>query len=278
MKDLRNRVAVVTGAASGIGLALAEKFANEGMKLVLADVEAPALAEASASFEKRGVPVVSSITDVSRAGEVEALADKAWSAYGQVHVVCNNAGVSAGGRSWEIPHADWEWVLGVNLWGVLNGIRTFVPRMLKQGGPGHIVNTASVAGLLASPGMGPYNVSKFGVVALSETLHHELAMEGSEIRVSVLCPGWVNTRIADADRNHPAGPERRTANPQFEAMRDVVRGLLSKGLAPATVAERVVEAIREEYLYILTHPDFLPMIRSRMDAILEHGEKGSTLH
>jgi len=278
MKDLRNRVAVVTGAASGIGLALAERFATEGMKLVLADVEAEPLAAAVAGFEARGVAVTSAIVDVSRAEQVEALADRAWQVFGGAHVVCNNAGVSAGGRSWEIPGSDWEWVLGVNLWGVIHGIRTFVPRMLKQGGPGHVVNTASVAGLLASPGMGPYNVSKFGVVALSETLHHELAMEGSEIKVSVLCPGWVNTKIADADRNHPRGREGRPGNPQFEAMRDVVRGLISKGLAPATVAERVVEAIREEYLYILTHPDFLPMIRNRMDAILEHGEKGVTLH
>lgn len=277
MKDLAGRVAVVTGAASGIGLALAERFAAEKMKLVLADVEEPALAEAASALAARGATLVSAVTDVSRAEDVEALAERAYSAFGGAHVVCNNAGVSAGGPSWEILPGEWEWVLGVNLWGVIHGIRAFVPRMLEQGGPGHVVNTASVAGLIASPGMGPYNVSKFGVVALSETLAAELRMQGSEIGVSVLCPGWVNTKIADADRNRPASLERRE-NPRFEGMREMVRGLLASGQSTAAVAERVLEAVREGNLYILTHPDFLPMIRSRMDAILERGGDRPPVH
>ncbi len=268
-------MAVVTGGASGIGRALAERFAAEGMKVVLADVEEGPLAATAAEMTVAGATVLAVRTDVAVLADVEALAERAWSSYGGVHVLCNNAGVGGGGLSWEVSDAEWHWVLGVNLWGVIHGVRTFVPRMLAGGDEGHVVNTASVAGLSTAPGMGSYNVSKFGVVALSEVMHHELAMLGAKLKVSVLCPAWVNTRIADADRNRPAeASSPNGANPAFEAMRDMVRNAVASGLPPAQVAEMVLGAIRDERFYVLTHPDFLPLLRHRMESILE-GENPS---
>lgn len=270
MKTFRDRVAVVTGGASGIGRALAERFAAEGMKLVLADVEEAPLEATARAITAAGASVVAVRTDVARLADVEALAERAWSAFGGVHVLCNNAGVGGGGLSWEASDAEWQWVLGVNLWGVIHGVRTFVPRMLAGGEEGHVVNTASVAGLSTAPGMGSYNVSKFGVVALSEVMHHELAMLGAKLKVSVLCPAWVNTGIADSDRNRPAeAAATGAANPGFEAMRDMVRNAVASGLPPAQVAEQVRDAIRDERFYVLTHPDFQPLIRHRMESILE---------
>ena len=178
MKELRGKVAVVTGAASGIGRALAGRFAAEGMKVVLADVEGPALAKAESELRAGGATVLAVAADVARAEAVDALAARTLEAFGGVHVLCNNAGVYASGLSWERPLADWEWVLGVNLWGVIHGVRAFVPIMLRQGSEAHIVNTASVAGLISGPFSAPYNVSKYGVVALSESLHYELALAG----------------------------------------------------------------------------------------------------
>ena len=269
MKTFRDRVAVVTGAASGIGRALADKFASEGMKVVLADVEEAPLAATAKEMTDAGATVLAVRTDVSKPAEIEALADRAWSAYGAVHVLCNNAGVGGGGLSWEVSAGEWDWVLGVNLFGVIHGVRIFVPRMLAGGDEGHVVNTASVAGLSTAPGMSAYNVSKFGVVALSEVMHHELAMTGAKLKVSVLCPAWVSTRIADADRNRPAEAASVQASEGFAAMRDAVRGFVAAGLPPARVAEMVHEAIRDERFYVLTHPDFMPLVRHRMEGILE---------
>jgi NAD(P)-dependent dehydrogenase (short-subunit alcohol dehydrogenase family) len=270
MKSFRDRVAVVTGGASGIGRALAERFAAEGMKIVLADVEEGALTATAGEMSAAGADVLPVRVDVSRPEEIEALADRAYGKFGAVHVLCNNAGVSSGGLSWEVGADEWEWVLGVNLWGVVHGVRTFVPRMLAGGDEGHIVNTASVAGLVTSPGMGPYCVTKFGVVALSETLHHEFATIGAKLRVSVLCPAWVNTRIVDADRNKPADVGLdRPPNPMFESLRELARGLTASGLAPARVADLVLAAIRDEQFMIFTHPDFTPLVRERMEAVLE---------
>ena len=271
IQDLTGKVAVVTGAGSGIGRALAERFAAEGMKLVVADVEAEALARTEATLSSRGAEVLAVQLDVLQPEQIEALAERTYATFGAAHVVCNNAGVvAAGGKpSWEETPEDWEWVLGVNLWGVIHGVRAFVPRMLAGGAEGHIVNTASVAGLITSPGMGPYCVSKFGVVALSETLHQELSMQGAKLRVSVLCPAWVNTRISDSERNRPTalGPAHEPSA-QETAMLDIVRGLVASGLPPARIADIVLEAIREERLHILTHPDFLPLVRQRMEGIL----------
>src|SRR6266487_1234780 len=203
MKDFQDKVAVVTGAASGIGHALAEKSAQEGMKVVLADVEERALKQAEEELKASGADVLAVQTDVSKAADVETLAKQAFATYGGVHLLFNNAGVVAGTTLWESSMADWQWVLGVNLWGVIHGVHYCVPRMLEQETEGHIVNTASLAGLVSSPGGGIYSVSKHGVVTLSETLALELAARGAKLKASVLCPEWVNTRIMDAERNRP---------------------------------------------------------------------------
>ena len=198
MKELRDRVAVVTGAGSGIGRALAERFAAEGMRVVLADVDEARARETEALLAAHRARTLVVPTDVQRGADVEALAAHTLAAFGAVHVVCNNAGIAGWARpAWEQPLEGWEQVLGVNLWGVIHGIRVFVPIMLGQNADGHIVNTASMAGLVSSPFNAIYNVTKFGVVTLSETLHHELALLGARVKVSVLCPGWINTRILD---------------------------------------------------------------------------------
>src|SRR6266487_768551 len=201
MKQFQDKVAVVTGAASGIGRALADSSAALGMKVVLADVEERALKQAEEELQARGAEVVALRTDVSVEASVEALARLAFSTYRAVHLLFNNAGMTLDTPLLESTLADWQWVLGVNLWGVIYGIHSFVPRMLAQGSEGHIVNTASAAGLISHAGRGSYNVSKHGVVALSETLALELAAQKAALKASVLCPGLVNTRITDAERN-----------------------------------------------------------------------------
>ncbi len=277
MKDFQDKVAVVTGAASGIGRALAERCAQEGMKVVLADVEESALKQAEEELKASGAQVLAVRTDVSQADEVEALAKITFDTFGAVHLLFNNAGVGAGTTVWESSLADWQWVLGVNLWGVIYGIHFFVPRMLAQDSEGHIVNTASSAGLIASSGLGIYKVSKHGVVTLSETLALELAARGSKLKVSVLCPEWVNTRIMDAERNRPPAlanaPEEQHVSPETAAMaetvRQVVRQLVQAGLPPSQVAEMVFDAIRQEKFYILTHPTTKQGVQLRMEAILQ---------
>ena len=207
MKEFQGKVAVVTGAASGIGRALAERCAQEGMRVVLAGINEQTLMQASQELQAIGASVLAVQTDVSKAADVEALAQKAFDTYGAVHLLFNNAGVGAGISLWESTLADWEWTLGVNLWGVIYGIRAFVPRMLEQDTEGHIVNTASIAGLVSGPGLGIYRMTKHGVVTLSETLYHELALRGAKVKVSVLCPGFVNTRIMDCAQSPSQTPE-----------------------------------------------------------------------
>ena len=273
MKEFKGKGAGVTGAASGIGRAIAERLAAEGMTLVLADIEEQALAKAEGELKAKGATALAVPTDVSKAGDVEALAKKTIDAFGAVHVVCNNAGVGPpGGPMWERTVADWQWVLGVNLWGVIHGIRTFIPIMRAQDTEGHIVNTASMAGLASAPWMGIYNVTKHAVVTLSETLYQELALMGVNVKVSVLCPAWVDTRLMDADRNRPAelqNPAQEAGGAQPDPIREVIRQLLATGLSPEQVAEDVFKAIRDEKLYILTHPEFKEAIRTRMENILE---------
>lgn len=282
MDSFQGKVAVVTGAGSGIGRALAERFAAEGMKVVLADIEAEPLARTERDLRAQGAEVLAVQTDVSQAGDVEALAKKTVATFGAVHVVCNNAGVAVGKTTWEHTDADWEWVLGVNLWGVIHGIRTFVPIMLEQGTEGHIVNTASVAGLLVSGFKPSYDVSKFGVMALSESLYRELEALGSRVKVSVLCPGLVNTRIMESGRNRPGRLENEAAveaagqRPEALAyMQRLGEGLKRIGTPPSFVADAVFEAIRDERFYILPHDTFDTQIRERTDAILARGNPAS---
>jgi NAD(P)-dependent dehydrogenase (short-subunit alcohol dehydrogenase family) len=270
MQDVKGKVAVVTGAASGIGNAVATRLAAEGMKVVLADIEEGPLADAEKALTDTGAAVLAVPTDVTKADSVDALAAKTFETFGTAHVVHNNAGVATGGPMWTLSEADWQWVLGVNLWGVIHGVRAFVPRMVEQG-EGHVVNTASMAGLTSAPMMGPYNVSKHGVVTLSETLAAELVLFASPVKVSVLCPGWVNTRINEADRNRPPelAPPAEADTSMAEMGRQVLDGLLKSGLQPSEVAGRVFDAIRDERFYILTHPEMTPMIEQRMHDILE---------
>ena len=274
MKEFRDRVAVVTGAASGIGRGMAERFAREGMKVVLADIEQAALDKTVAEMREAGATVLGVRVDVSKPEDVEALAKRTLDEFGGVHIVCNNAGVGPpGGPVWERTLADWQWVMGVNLWGVINGVRTFVPIMLRQETEGHIVNTASMAGLLSVPMLTIYNVTKHAVVTLSESLQSELAMSSSRIRVSVLCPGFVSTNIADAERNRPAELQNEGGEPEptgnMQAQRELTRQLLAAGMSPADVAEKVFNAVRNERFYILTHPEMKGGIRARMENILE---------
>jgi NAD(P)-dependent dehydrogenase (short-subunit alcohol dehydrogenase family) len=280
VKQLRDRVAVVTGAASGIGRALAGRFAAEGMKLSLADVDAPGLEKAAAELEAQGASVLAVPTDVAQAEAVDALARRTREAFGAVHVVCNNAGVGGtGALTWERSLEDWRWALGVNLWSVIHGIRSFVPILLEQGGEGHIVNTASIAGMLSGPGTSDYCVTKHAVVTLSESLHHELALTGAKLKVSVLCPGWVDTRILEsARRRAPADAAPASSSlPGGEALFEHVSKLLREGLKPAQVADAVVRAIHEERFYIFTHPEFMERVRTRMDDILGARNPGLTL-
>jgi NAD(P)-dependent dehydrogenase (short-subunit alcohol dehydrogenase family) len=273
MKQFKDKVAVVTGAASGIGRALADRCAREGMRVVLADVEAPALARAEAELREAGADVLAVLTDVSQATDVEALAQRTLDAYGAVHLLCNNAGVSAGSTAWESTVNDWRWVIGVNLWGVLHGVRVFVPIMLEQDAESHIVNTASVAGLISYAPDAPYHVTKHAIVALSEKLYYDLAWRGARVHVSVLCPGLVHTQIMDAARNRPPAlrnaPSTTTLTPEVEAALEAYRQAIEAGMSPSKVADCVFQAIVDRQFYILTHPEFKPMIEARMAALVD---------
>jgi NAD(P)-dependent dehydrogenase (short-subunit alcohol dehydrogenase family) len=250
---------------------MAERFAAEGMKVVLADVEAEALSDAERQISSGGAKVLAVKTDVSKADGVEALAKRAYREFGAVHVVCNNAGVSPkGGPSWEHTLDDWRWVLGVNLWGVIHGVHSFVPRMIASGEEGHVVNTASLAGLISGPFLSPYGVTKHAVVTLSESMYHDLKLSGAKVGVSVLCPAWVNTKIWDSDRNRPSdlSATKETLTP-WAGADGVVRGLLASGLDPSVVAGKVFDAIREDRFYVLPHPQYKPLVEKRMRDVLE---------
>jgi NAD(P)-dependent dehydrogenase (short-subunit alcohol dehydrogenase family) len=267
MKTLEGKVAAVTGAASGLGRAMALAFAGKGMHVALADVDEPGLNSTLNEVQSRGVRAFAMRVDVSRYQEVEAFCSKAIAQFGATHVVCNNAGVSALGAAWENTLADWQWILGVNLWGVIHGVRAFVPRLLAQG-EGHVVNTGSVAGLISPPGMGAYCVTKHAVVALSESLYHDLRLRGSPVGVSVLCPAYVPTGIADSERNRPRELLNPGKNPsKEEAM--LKKAMASGKLSADDVARAVVTAVKEERFYVLTHPRIKGAIRARMEDLLE---------
>jgi NAD(P)-dependent dehydrogenase (short-subunit alcohol dehydrogenase family) len=272
MQEFRGKVAVITGGGSGIGLAMAERFAAEGMKLVLADIQDDALAKAVAGLRAKGAEVSSVRADVSRAEDVEALAANAEAAHGAVHVVCNNAGVVTFSSSWEHTLGDWEWVLGVNLWGVIHGVRSFVPRMIARGEECHVVNTASMAGMITGAFMPSYFVSKHGVVALSEALYKELAATpgAGHVGVSVVCPGLIDTGIAYAERNRPA--DHPTADgPKSAGGKGLETGLragTAAGYPPSVVADHVFEAVRDGRFYVFpVQPNMLANIKRRHDAI-----------
>jgi NAD(P)-dependent dehydrogenase (short-subunit alcohol dehydrogenase family) len=268
MQEFEGRVAVVTGAASGIGLATATRFAQEGMRVVLADIERAPLAEAVSKLEGLGHEVRGIQTDVTQWSAVQSLADQTLEAFGQVNVVHNNAGVVRAGRLEELSLADWEWVLGVDLWSVIYGVKAFLP-LIREAGEGHIVNTASSAGLQASPEIGPYNVAKFGVVALTETLHLELSSEDSPIGASVLCPGAIATRIGESERNRPDPATETETNQRFHEMAGKV---VARGHSPESVAELVVSAIRGQEFWILTHPEWIDVLRRRVEG-MENGRR-----
>jgi NAD(P)-dependent dehydrogenase (short-subunit alcohol dehydrogenase family) len=281
MKNFKDRVVVITGAASGFGREFAYIGAKLGMKLVLADVQQDALDKVQAEFEAQGVPVLAMRCDVSKAEQVQALADATMATFGAVHLVFNNAGVGAAGLIWENSQADWEWVLGVNLWGVIHGVRIFTPLMLEcakreAGYEGHVVNTASMAGLLNAPAMGVYNVSKHAVVSLSETLYQDLDLIDAPIGASVLCPYFVPTGIAQSHRNRPGDLQNHDAptasQRAAQAMSD--KAVSSGKISAADVAQRTFDAIRDGQFYIYSHPEALGHVQKRMEDIVHQRNPG----
>ncbi len=271
MKKLKDRVAVITGAASGIGRALAERSAREGMKVVLADVEEGPLAAAERDLTAEGATALAVRTDVSKIDDVTALARKTMDRFGAVHLLCNNAGVVGPGVAlWDTTEADWQWVMGVNLWGIIHGVRTFVPIMLAQNSECHIVNTASGSGLTSKPGLGIYQVTKHGVVTLSETLHQELARKGAKIRVSVLCPGFVSTRIGAGERNRP---DQLRNDPTLERERQSARlplqDVAARIKSPDRVADCVFDGIGNESFYLMPDDYWKGDFQARVDEILQ---------
>ena len=270
MKQFKDKVAVITGGASGIGLALARRAAAEGMKLVLADIEDGALAAAAAELKAAGAKVLTVKTDVSRAEAVENLAAQTLQAFGGAHLVFNNAGV--GGvrvKTWQATAKDWEWVLGVNVWGVIHGVRVFTPVMLRQGDECHIVNTASAAGFVSMASTAPYAVSKHSVVTLSEVLYHDLKADNAKVGVSVLCPAWVGTNIWNSQRNRPDDLRDHAETAEERARREEVKKLLEKGrVTAADVAQMTFEGITNDQFYIFPHPKIRQDIQTRMQDIL----------
>ena len=265
MLELSGRTAVVTGGASGIGRALALGFTRAGARVVVADVDELGMAEVVSTVRGMGGEAIAVPTDVSELTQVHTLAERAFATFGKVHVVCNNAGVALWGGLETASHRDWQWVLGVNLWGVIHGVEAFVPRMIAQKEPSHIVNTASMAGLIASQGLGIYNTSKYAVVGLSETLAKDLRPYG--IGVSVVCPLGVDTRIRDSERNRPRALRNDSAG------LGAPTALMGRTLVPEAVADMVLAAIRDNRLYVITHEEALEPLRRRFQrmeqAILE---------
>ena len=254
MQDFAGKVAVVTGAASGIGRAFSQRLAALEMKVVMADVEGGALEEAARGLAAEGHDVLAVQTDISQADSVSALAERTVDAYGKVHVLCNNAGVFAAGLSWEAPQSDYDWVFGVNVWGVVHGLRSFVPLMLAHGEAGHIVNTASMAAVTTAPFTAPYYMSKAAVFSLSESLYAEMKTREAAIGVSVLCPELVDTAIARGERNRPEHLKRKAgegASPERELVENAIEAAIPTGADPTVLADRAIEAMRENRFYVL---------------------------
>lgn len=262
LTSLKGRTAVVTGGASGIGRALSLLFAREGADVVVADLDEAGMAETVAGVSQAGRRGLAVKTDVSRLADVQALADRAFKELGAVHLVCNNAGVALWGGLEAVTHKDWEWAMGVNLWGVIHGVEAFVPRMVAGKQPGHVVNTASMAGLIASQGLGIYNTTKYAVVGLSETLQKDL--RGYDIGVSVLCPMGVHTQIRQSDRNRPAALRNAMAEREDGAVE-----LIGRYLPPEHVADRVLRAIYANRLYVITHEEGRTPLKRRFERMAQ---------
>jgi len=270
MKEFKGKVAVVTGAASGIGRGIAARCVSAGMKVVLADIDEANLTEAEAELRSTGGSVLSVKTDVSKRSDVELLARQAFDAFGRVHLLFNNAGVAAGGAPWEATWNDWEWVIGVNLWGVIHGVKVFTPLMLAQNTECNIINTSSAAGLIAGSGSAPYAVTKHAVVALSESLYLSLQRRNSLVKVSVLCPGLVRTNIVNVERNRPAELHNEPVplTPEMEAGLAKFKAAIDASMRPPQVAAVVFDAIEKEQFYIFTHPEWTEVIQLRTDKLL----------
>ena len=274
MKDFKDKVAVITGAASGIGLAMAHRFAEAGMHTVLVDIEEEPLHKAAAAIEGKGVKVLPVVTDVADEKAMDALGEQVRGTFEHVHLLCNNAGVGGGGLCWETTAKEWDFVLGVNLLGVIHGIRVFVPGMVKQKA-GHVVNTASLAGLITPPGMGSYNVSKHGVVALSETLYRDLKMVNSPVGVSVLCPGFVKTAISDANRHRErVGLDVRPTMVDKDGKTFSER-VMANAMEAGPVADAVFAALEKRDFYVLTHESTKAGIQRRMQGIVDAADGGA---
>jgi len=273
VKKLEGKVAAITGAASGFGRELARLAAKQQMRLALADVQRDALDIVVKELKRNGAVVISDVVDVAQPAQVQRFAEHAFGAYGNVNLLINNAGVGGGGYLWENTARDWQWVMGVNLMGVVHGVQQFVPHMLeanRRGEPGHVVNTASVAGWLAAPLMGVYNVSKHAVIALSETLYHDLRLAQSSIGVSVLCPAFVPTGIAQSFRYRPAellNSEEVTASQRI-AQSASEKAVAGGRISAQEVAQLTFDAVLDDRFYIFTHPQILPSVRARFDAVL----------
>jgi len=270
MKEFAGKVAVITGAGSGFGREFARIGASLGMKLVLADIQADALATAADELRGKGAELIAERIDVSKAEEVERLARRTKEAFGRVHLLFNNAGVAAGGLVWENTVRDWEWMLGVNLWGVIHGVRCFVPMMLEQGDECHVVNTASVAGLLSTQLMGIYNVSKHGVVTLTETLYNDLRLTGANIGVTLLCPAFVPTGIHQSERNRPdaLAPEAEPTPSMIAAQKATEKATSSGKISAEDVAKMTFDAIRDGRFYVVTHPRILASVELRLQDVV----------
>ena len=274
MKDFTDKVAVITGAANGIGYGIAERCAQLGMKVVMAGINADNLAAAEEKLKPTGAAVLSIRSDVSKREDIEALAQKTLDTFGAVHLLVNNAGVGAGTTVWESTWEDWEWVIDVNLWGVIYGVKVFTPIMIAQDTEAYIVNVASVAGLLANyvDTPTPYHVSKYAVVGLTESLYHSFAKRESKIRVSLLCPGWVKTSILKSGRNRPAELKNKPGSlinkeEAFELYKRMQESL-EAGISVEECTEQLFKAIEDEQFYVLTDQKYLPRIRERMENIL----------
>ncbi len=271
MNSFTDKIAVITGGASGIGYALAEQALQHGMRVAIADVEQSALEKASEQLSQLG-EVLPVVTNVADADSMEAFAKQVKSRFGRVHLLCNNAGVGGGGPMWELSQADWEWVLGANLWGVIHGIRLFTPMLVEQN-EGHILNTASIAGLVSAPGTGPYTVSKHAVVALSECLYGELRNAGKNVGVSVLCPSFVNTNIFRDTRNRQDLQLDAEKAEEIKAIEAMTAGIFANAMPPELVAKQCFDAIAQKSFYILPHREgSLPLIEQRMNDILHNGQ------